>query len=340
MKFSMAMVALALVSGGLAAQSKRAATEHEQPLVLTEAIPLENAKGRFDHFAMGGGKLFVAALGSNAVEVINVGGRILERTITGVPYAQGIAFSPETNKLFVASGQGKVHIFDGKSFEPIATVDFQGGADNMRYDAASKRVYVGCGDDDKTGAIGMIDATTNQRLDEEYKLGGEPESFQLEKSGPNIYVNVPDLKQVVVVNRETKAITHWSLEGMESNFPMALDEADHRLFIGLHVPPRLAVIDTNSGRTVATLPSVQDTDDLYFDAARKRVYMPGGQGFIYAFQMTDPDHYKLLAKIPTAIGARTAGYYGKQGKGFDRFYLAVPARGAQSAEVRIYTVQD
>jgi hypothetical protein len=340
MKFSMAMVALALVSGGLAAQSKKAATEHEQPLVLTEAIPLENAKGRFDHFAMGGGKLFVAALGSNAVEVINVGGRILERTITGVPYAQGIAFSPETNKLFVASGQGKVHIFDGKSFEPIATVDFQGGADNMRYDAASKRVYVGCGDDDKTGAIGMIDATTNQRLDEEYKLGGEPESFQLEKSGPNIYVNVPDLKQVVVVNRETKAITHWSLEGMESNFPMALDEADHRLFIGLHVPPRLAVIDTNSGRTVATLPSVQDTDDLYFDAARKRVYMPGGQGFIYAFQMTDPDHYTLLAKIPTAIGARTAGYYGKQGKGFDRFYLAVPARGAQSAEVRIYTVQD
>jgi hypothetical protein len=173
-----------------------------------------------------------------------------------------------------------------------------------------------------------------------YKLGGEPESFQLEKSGPNIYVNVPDLKQVVVVNRDTKAITHWTLEGMESNFPMALDEADHRLFIGLHVPPRLAVIDTTSGRTVAVLPSVQDTDDLYFDAARKRVYMPGGQGFIYAFQMSDPDHYKLLAKIPTAIGARTAGYYGRQGKGFDRFYLAVPARGSQSAEVRIYTVQD
>jgi hypothetical protein len=339
MKFCVLVSALVLVGGGFA-QSKKAATEHEQPLVLTEAIPLENAKGRFDHFAMGGGKLFVAALGSNAVEVINIGGRTLERTITGVPYAQGIAFSPETNKLFVASGQGKVYIFDGKSFEQIATVDFQGGADNMRYDAATKRVYVGCGDDEKTGAIGMIDATTSQRLEEEYKLGGEPESFQLEKAGPNIYVNVPDLKQVVVVNRDTKAITHWPLEGMESNFPMALDEADHRLFIGLHVPPRLAVIDTTSGHTVAVLPSVQDTDDLYFDAARKRVYMPGGQGFIYAFQMTDPDHYKLLSKIPTAIGARTAGYYGKQGKGFDRFYLAVPARGSQSAEVRIYTVQD
>jgi hypothetical protein len=312
----------------------------EKPLVLTEAIPLDSAKGRFDHFAMGGGRLFVAALGSNSVEVINIGGRILDRTMTDIPDPQGIAFSPETNKLFVASGRGKVYVYDGKSYDQITTVDFQGGADNLRYDAATKRVYVGCGDDEKTGAIAIIDATTNQRLEEEYKLGGEPESFQLEKSGPNIYVNVPDSKEIVVVNRTTKHTTHWPLKGVESNFPMALDEADHRLFVGVHVPPRLAVIDTNTGRLVAALPSVQDSDDLYFDADRKRIYMPGGEGFIYAFQMTDPDHYRLLDKIPTAIGAKTAGYYGKQGKGFDRFYLAVPARGGQSAEVRIYTVQD
>lgn len=314
--------------------------ERESPLVLTEAIPLENAKGRFDHFAMGGGKLFVSALGSNAVEVVNIGGRILDHTITDIPDPQGVAFSPEVNKLFVASGRGKVYIYDGKTYNQIATIDFDGGADNMRYDAASRRVYVGCGDDDKTGAIAMIDATTNQRLNEDYKLGGEPESFQLEKAGPNIYVNVPDLKQIVVVNRNTKTVTRWSLNGVESNFPMALDEVDHRLFVGVHVPPRLAAFDTNSGRMVASLPSVQDSDDLYFDADRKRVYMPGGEGFISVFQMTDPDHYKLLAKIPTAIGAKTAGYYGKQGKGFDRFYLAVPARGGQSAEVRIDTVQD
>ena len=314
--------------------------ERDKPLVFTEAIPLENAKGRFDHFAMGGGKLFVSALGSNAVEIINLGGRILEHTINEVPDPQGVVFSPEANKLFVASGRGKVYMYDGKSYDQIATVDFEGGADNMRYDAATKRVYVGCGDDEKTGAIAMIDAATNQRLGEDYKLGGEPESFQIEKNGPHIYVNVPDLKEIVVVNRVTKTINHWKLNGVESNFPMALDEADHRLFVGMHVPPRLAVFDTNSGRMVASLPSVQDSDDLYFDADRKRVYMPGGEGLISVFQMTDPDHYKLLAKIPTAIGAKTAGYYGKQGKGFDRFYLAVPARGGQSAEVRIYTVQD
>ena len=315
-------------------------TRRDKPLVFTEAIPLEAAKGRFDHFALGRGVLFVSALGSNAVEAINIGGRVLEHTIANLPDPQGVAFAPDSNKLFVASGRGKVYVYDGKTYDPITTIDFEGGADNMRYDAPTKRVYVGCGDDEKSGAIAMIDSVTNHRLDEEYKLGGEPESFQLEQSGPNIYVNVPDLKQVVVVNRATKQIVHWPLKGVASNFPMVLDEADHRLFVGVHSPPRLAVLDTNSGRLVALLPSVQDSDDLYFDAARKRVYMPGGEGFIDVFQMTDPDHYTLLARIPTAIGARTAGYFGKQGKGFDRFYLAVPARGGQPAEVRIYTVQD
>jgi len=86
---------------------------------------------------------------------------------------------------------------------------------------------------------------------------------------------------------------------------------------------------------------VQDSDDLYYDAARKRIYASGGEGFISVFQQKDADSYVPLAKIPTAVGARTAGYVGKVGKkGFDRFYLAVPARAKRGAEVWIYTVQD
>jgi DNA-binding beta-propeller fold protein YncE len=99
---------------------------------------------------MGGGRLFVAALGSDAVEVINIGGRILEHTITSIRDPQGIAFSPETNEFFVASGRGKVYVYDNKSYGQIATIEFQGGADNLRYDAATKRVYVGCGNDENT----------------------------------------------------------------------------------------------------------------------------------------------------------------------------------------------
>jgi DNA-binding beta-propeller fold protein YncE len=318
--------------------SPKSAVEHSKPLVLTESIPLPGVKGRFDHFASGGGRLFISELGNNSIAVINTGGRTLDHTIVDVPDPQGEAFSPEANKIFSASGTGKVYIFDGKTYALVTTVDFPGGADNLRYDAATKRVYVAYGNE-RTGAIAMIDAMTNKRLDEEYKLGGQPESFQLENSGPNVYVNLPGQKQIAVINRTTKAITKWPLT-VEGNFPMALDEADHRLFVGTHQPPRVAVFDTTSGKMIAALPSVQDTDDLYYDAAFKRIYMPGGEGFIYVFQMNDPDHYSLLAKVPTAIGARTAGHFGVAGKGFDRFYLAVPAHGNEPAEIRIYTAQD
>jgi len=121
---------------------------------------------------------------------------------------------------------------------------------------------------------------------------------------------------------------------------MALDGATHRLFLATRTPPWLIVLDTSSGRLVATLPTVQDSDDLYYDSARKRVDIPGGEGYISVFQQDDADHYRLVAKVQTAIGARTAGYFGKGRKGFDRFYLAVPARADHGAEVWISTLQD
>src|ERR1700722_5111663 len=321
-------------------RTQSATAPAQRPLVLSGSVPMDGVKGRFDHFASGKGRVFISGLGNNTVEVINLFGGIVERTITGVTNPQGVTFSPEANELFVASAQGKLYIYDGDSFNLITTLDFEGGADNLRYDAATKRVYVGCGDDEKNSAIAAVDAMTNQRLDEEYKIGGEPESFQLEKSGPNIYVNIPDLQQIAVINRETKKITRWPLTGLRKNFPMALDEPDHRLFVGIREPARLAIFDTTSGHMIAALPSAEDTDDLYYDAEHKRVYVPGGEGLIYIFQMTDPDHYRLLAKVPTALGARTAGYFVRLGKGMYRFFLAVSASGAQSVEIRVYTIQE
>jgi hypothetical protein len=162
------VVAFAAFAGGQqsapkpkpSAAPRPAATEPERPLVLTESIPLPGVKGRFDHFATGGGKLFVSALGNNSVEVIGTGGRTLDYTITGVPGPQGEAFSPEANKLFSASGTGKVYIYDGKTYDLITTVDFPGGDDNLRYEAANKRVCVCCGNNEKNNSIAMIDAMT------------------------------------------------------------------------------------------------------------------------------------------------------------------------------------
>lgn len=316
-----------------------AITEPEnQPLVLTETIPLRGIVGRFDHFGQGAGKIFVSALGDNHALVINESGRVLEQSLR-VQDPQGEAYSPDSHELFVASGEDGVHVFKGSPFKQIAVVPFADGADDLRYDEANKRVYVGHGDE-KTGGLAAIDAMTNKVV-ENYKLGAEPENFEVETSGPNIYVNVPALGVISVINRTTKSVTNWKLQGIANNYPMAMDEPDHRIFVGTHDPARMAVFDTTSGRMVAALPGVIDTDDIYFDAALKRIYMPGGAGYIYVYQMKDPDHYSLMARIPTAIGAKTAGFWGRVGKkSFDRFYLAVPARRNESAEIQIYTVVD
>lgn len=326
------------VASAVAQQSAR--TAGSAPLVLTGTIPLPNVYGRIDHFGFDpGNRLFLSALGNNTVEIIGLSAQRVVHTLTDVPTPQGVVYSPETNKLFVGSDKGKLYIYDGSSFHLITTIEFGDDVDNLRYDAPSKRVYVGFGDGD-TAAIATIDAATNQRSSQEFKVGAHPESFQLEQSGPNIYVNVPDLKELAVINRESGAISRWPLK-VEGNFPMALDEAEHRLFVASRSPARMLVLDTSTGHIVAELPCVQDSDDLYYDAARKRIYATGGEGYISVFQEKDPDHFELLAKIPSAVGARTSAYFGKLGKkAFDRLYVAVPARAKQGAEVWIYTVQD
>jgi DNA-binding beta-propeller fold protein YncE len=321
------------------AQAQQADTAGPRPLVLTEAIPTPGVQGRFDHFANDGkNRLFVAALGNNSVEVIDISARLRTRSISGIPNPQGVVYAPDAKELFVASSKGTLRIFEGTDFALVKEIDFHGDVDNLRYDAATHRVYVGYGDEE-TGAIGVVDASSNERLAEEYKLGAHPESFQLESAGPNIYVNLPDLKQVAVINRKTGAIARWPLT-LEHNFPMALDEQDHRLFVVTHEPARLAVFDTDTGHLIAALPCVQDADDVYYDSGRKRIYIPGGEGYISVFQQNDADHYVLLAKVPSSLGGRSAGYFGKGRKGFDRFFLGVPGRADRGAEIWLYTVQD
>lgn len=331
-------IALSLAVLALAQNSSKALPY--QPLVLTATIPLPGVHGRIDHFAFDSaepGRLFLAALGNDSLQVINLTGGARVHTITGLGHPQGVVFASGLNKIFVASrDHQKLYIYDGVTYGLIATISYEGDVDNLRYDAAAKRVYVDYGDGEKA-AIGMVDAATNQRLSDEYKTGSHAESFQLAEKGPEMYVNLPQLNQIAVVNRDTHAISRWPVTWKE-NFPMALDEADRRVFVGFRIPPRLAVFDMGSGKMVAALPCVADTDDLYYDSELKRIYVPGGQGFISVFQMKDPDHYELIANVPSGLGGRTAGYPRQPGKkgGPPRLFVAIPDRTGHGAEILSY----
>ena len=303
------------------------------PLRFVQAIPLPNVEGRIDHLAVDlkGQRLFVAALGNNTVEVIDLKAGNRVHAITGLREPQGVGFIPESNKLYIANAKGGAcDIFDASFYKRIKSVKFSDDADNVRYDAAAGRVYVGYGD----GALGVIDAASGERVGD-IKLDGHPESFQLEKSGPRIFVNIPTTRKIAVVDRAKAAVVaSWPVEARD-NFPMALDEERHRLFVGFRKPAKLAAYDTGSGKVVANLDSPGDADDIFYDGARRRVYVSGGEGSIGIFQQKDADHYDPVAKIPTAAGARTALFVPE----LNRLYLAVPHRGSQRAELRVYEAQ-
>lgn len=298
------------------------------------SIPLANVEGRIDHMGIDvqGERLFVAALGNNTVEVLDLRNNKWLTHITGLKEPQGIVFVPRENRLFVANGDdGTLRIFDGSSYKPLTTEHFSSDADNVRYDAARNQIYVGYGD----GALGVLDAATGQKV-ADIPLRGHPESFRLEESGTRIFVNIPNANHsIAVLDREKRSvIATWALEA-QANFPMALDEPDHRLLVVTRRPARLVVLNSQSGKIVASEPAVGDADDVFYDAAHKRIYISGGEGFIDVFEQRDPDHYAPIARIPTAPGARTSFFVPE----LNRFYLAVPHRGNQTAEVRVYEVQ-
>lgn len=307
------------------------------PLQLEEQIPVPSVAGRIDHFSADAKRkrLFVSALGNNSLEVIDVfAGRVIH-SIKGLAQPQGALYVPAVDKLYVANAEdGKVRVYDGATYTLRKTIDFGTDPDNMRYDEASKRVYVGFAQED--GGIGMIDPKTDERVGDVYKTGGHPESFQVEASGGHIFVNVPDAGNVVEsIDQKTGTVNKWALKG-RANYAMALNEEDHRLFTITRKTPMMVVLDTQTGKEVARLRAAGECDDVFFDASRKRIYVIGGEGLISVFQQNDPEHYELVANVPSAVGVRTGYYFAKR----DRFYVAVPAKGNEPAQVWTYEAED
>ena len=311
--------------------ASRILAEEAAPLTLKQTLMLPGVEGRFDHAAMEPAthRLFFAALGSNTVEVVDISAGKRLHTITGLKKPTGVLFLPDLNVIVVASGEdGTCRFYDGTTYAEKGRVTGVEDADNLRFDAKGKRIYLGYGE----GALGVIDPAT-MKLTGSIALARHPESFQLEEDGPRIFVNVPDAKEIAVVDRAAgKVVATWPVEDAGANFPMALDEKQHRLFIGCRQPARLLAFDTQSGKRVAGTPMSGDVDDLFFDATTNRLLASCGEGFIDVFRFTAPAELVRSHRLPSAAGARTALFSATRGT----FHLAVPHRGPQGAEIRSY----
>jgi hypothetical protein len=328
-------------------------------LDLKARIPLANVNGRMDHMAVDltGQRVFAAAFDNHTLEVIDVQAGKQARTISNLTQPQATYFDAASNRLFASSGgDGTVKIFDGTTFALQQTVALSADADNMRFDARARHVIVGYGGEKflngqvargqglKDGALAILDSA-GQKVGE-VATDGHPESFQLEQNGTRVFINVPDKKEVLVADlANNNVLAHWSLPGCE-NYPMALDEAHHRVFVMCRATSTVAALDTETGKQVASIPltASASSDDMFYDPGKRRLYVlariarrdnprAAGPGLVEVFQHADPDHYEKIASEPTGFGAQTGFFVPEWGK---LFVATRRQPGGPSGEILVY----
>ena len=315
-----------------------------QPLKLVKTIPLPGVEGRIDHMNVDvrGKRLFLAALGNQSVEIVDVAAGKLLHSISGLGGdPEGIVYVPESNLLFVTAGTPGVNIYDGTSYKLIRSIPAPGN-DNLRYDPQSAADF-GAGLVFVTIVPGLraMDSRDGKPVyDVKFTDNGpRPEGFQVEKlpGSRRLFANMTYQGYIAVADlaKKGEVIAKWPVQGFKQFFPMTLDEQDHRLFIGSRAPAALVVYDTTSGKMVTSVPGMAHTDDVFYDAAHKRVYMMGGEGAIGVFAQRDPDHYELVAKVPNAPGAST-GFFSPE---LNQLFVPTTRYAGQPAKVLVYEAQ-
>lgn len=285
-----ASLALGLITAiNFIACSVGAATA-EPPLILERTIPLENVSGRIDHMAIdrAGRRLFVAELGNDSVDVVDLrAGKVLHR-INGLKEPQGIGYLADQDAIIIANGDdGSVRFFNARDMSSLGTVALGVDAGN---------VFVGYGD----GGLAIIDPKTRSKL-RDIKLAGHRESFQLDPKTERAFVNVPDARQVAVVDLHSgKQVVAWKTPGLAANFPMALDSAGERLAIVFRRPAKLALLDTATAAVKESLDTCGDADDVFFDGKRDRIYVSCREGAIDVLQGS-AQGFEPAGRVPTSF---------------------------------------
>jgi YVTN family beta-propeller protein len=280
-------------------------------LVPDGVVALPDTGGRIDHLAVDLTRkhLFVAELGNGTVDVIDLASRKVIHRIGGLKEPQGIAYEPKSDLVAVASGgDGTLRLYAAADFKPRGVVKLGDDADNVRVDGRNGHIVVGYSD----GALAVIDPVKAEKLSE-IKLPGHPESFRL--SGSRVFVNIPDARQIAVAGLDADRITAtWKQEALHSNFPLMLDDAGH-VAVVFRSPARLVLFDAVTGKQVGAVDTCGDSDDLFFDAARKRFYVSCGAGAVDVFTAGD---LKPLGRVETRSGARTSLFVAE----LDRLFVA------------------
>jgi hypothetical protein len=333
------LASLALCAA-LAATGVVIAAEPLKPAGRTE---LPEYSGDFDHFAadVKGSRLFLAGEDGGTLEVFDLKSGKRLKTVKGFDAPHAIHFMPATNRLIVTdSGDGLSKIVDGTTYAVVGTVKLTPGADTLSYDASRDRLWIVTGGKNATAklketTVSEVDPATGRRVGDLTFDTDFTEAIAFEQKGKRAFVNVTGKHYVAVVDKDSrKVIARWPVKEGENNAPIALDEDHKRLFVVTRKPFKLVVLDTDSGRTVASFDAPKRTNELIFDARNRRLYL-AGDDYVAVFRQKGADDYEEVARVPSAHGAKTAILVPEA----ERLFVAVsPGEGKTGGAVLRYDV--
>jgi DNA-binding beta-propeller fold protein YncE len=312
------------------------------PLRLIHTIPLPGIDGDFDHFSVDlkGNRLFLAAEEHHTIEVFDLQSGKMLHSITGFDTPHSMLYVPDHNQLYVIDGGkgGSAQILDATTYEVQKSIKLSDDADALVYDSAKHVLYVGNGGKEAGNdfsLVTMIDTNKGEHIGDIKLPSANLEAMAVQKKGALLYVNMRDKSQVAVVDRNTKAITAtWQLQQIAHNTPMVLDETTHRLFIAGRKPGVFGVVDTDSGKEVASMPAADGVDDMSFDPATKMIYLACAEGFVSVYHQIDADHYEAVGKVATG----NRGKIGVLVPELRRYYVVTSNKGTVPAKLLIFEV--
>lgn len=321
----------------------QARAQEKTPLRLVQTITVPGVVRKWDHFGVDlkGNRLFVTSEEEPAVEVFDLRTNKHITSLTEFKEPHNVLPFPEMKKIFVVDGEAsEIKILDYDSYKLIGHIELTIDADPVAYDPASKYLYVVNGGREAhtpTCLISIVDTATGKKLAEMKLDTNRLESMAIEKSGPRLFVNMTGINSIGVVDREKRAVVQtWPIAAGKDNVPLQYDEATHRLFLATRKPSKLVVVNADNGKEVASLEVADYVDDLAYDAAHHRLYVPGGggNGAVSVVEQRGADDYQVIATVPTKPGAKTARLVPE----INKYYVGVPAKDAQPAQILVFDV--
>jgi YVTN family beta-propeller protein len=292
---------------------------------LLRTIPVGGA-GSWDYLTVDeiGQRLFVSH--ETQVEVIDLASNRVNGKITDTPGVHGIALAEDAGHGFISNGQAStVVIFDLKTLAPISQVPTGKKPDAIVYDPSTHRVFAMNGGSDSATVIDAVSGKVVGTI----ARGGGPEFAAADGLG-NVFVNLEDQNATLRLDaREMTAKNRWPLAPCERPSSMAIDRAQHRLFIGCRSKV-MAVVDSDTGSVIVTLPIGEHVDASAFDPATGLIFNSTGEGTVDVFHEDSPDKYTAVQRIPTHPGSKTMALNSKTHE------LLVPSNASGTFQIQLF----